>query len=174
MATSVIAYPTFIGCDLMHAGSSIMTSDSAIMGVVPGDDDELITASPTSYTADSTVTISFGSNFVSGFVHATAGKLDAPDFTANSTKAGCGGDAIIKYRAGNNTPAAITWTPPSDISGLPRVTLSVAAAKGYSKVFRKLTILTNDQGTEGTANKAIASSTKLAFALTFFFARVCV
>eukprot|EP00927_Polykrikos_kofoidii_P016840 TRINITY_DN1763_c0_g1_i4.p1 TRINITY_DN1763_c0_g1~~TRINITY_DN1763_c0_g1_i4.p1 ORF type:complete len:250 (+),score=27.96 TRINITY_DN1763_c0_g1_i4:81-752(+) len=141
--SSALGHPTNIGCDLLHnSGSSIMTTSSNIMGAAPASDNDLATTSTSSFTAGSTVTISFGSNFVKGFVHVTAGTLNAAEFTATSSQSACQGSQMIKYRTENSVPTDITWTAPSDVSALPTATLSVAGAKGYGTVYRKVVTLT--------------------------------
>eukprot|EP00927_Polykrikos_kofoidii_P062574 TRINITY_DN5738_c1_g1_i1.p1 TRINITY_DN5738_c1_g1~~TRINITY_DN5738_c1_g1_i1.p1 ORF type:complete len:187 (+),score=23.06 TRINITY_DN5738_c1_g1_i1:80-640(+) len=150
-------HPTNIGCDLMHHGHNIASSDHKIMGYAPSDDADLASTSATSYDANTTVTISFGSNFVSGLVHATAGTLNAPDFTATASS-GCQGDNVIKYiKQSSGTPNNITWTPPSDVSALATVTLTVAGAKGKSTVFRKKVVLKNADAS--VTNRPAASGT---------------
>lgn len=134
------AIPTYIGCNLqvmptkVSAGLNIMTTASNIMGAPPVDDENLASTS----VVGNTVTITFADTFSRGFVHATAGTFNAPQFsgTAANGAASCGETETIIYKNVGGVTNAITWTPPA-VNALNSYTLSFASAPAFGAVSRK-------------------------------------
>lgn len=161
----VAAVPTYIGCDFVvissksSAGRNVMTTTENIMGSPPSDDDTLAVASASTFTAGSTVSVTFSSKFVKGFAHATAGTFTAPLFTgtAHSQAAQCTGTDTMVYKTGFGA-SSITWTAPNDVMGLPSVTLSFAGGAG-SAVSRRALTLTRQPATTSTASTGTGRST---------------
>jgi hypothetical protein len=130
----------------MSAGRNIMTTDQNIMFSPPQDDDSLAIASAATFTAGSTITITFSSAFVQGLAHATTGIFAAPEFSAvpHEAAATCTGSNTIKYKMAFQSTQSITWTAPAEVDSMSSVTLSFAAAAGMGTVSRKTLILTRD------------------------------
>jgi hypothetical protein len=154
MLVLAASYPIRIGCDFkvisseITAGLNVMTTTENIMGAPPIDSNRLVSISTNEFTAGSSVMISFPNTFGMGLVHATAGTLIAPQFSAVPADgaAPCLGSETIKYEnvgddTGENTNS-ITWNAPSDVSALSTIAISFASASGFGPISRQTITLT--------------------------------
>lgn len=141
-------HPTYVGCDFlsnrMNPSENVMTTNQKIMFSPPKDDDSLVVPSATTFSAGSTVTITFSNTFVQGFAHATAGQFTASQFlgTPDATVSQCTGSNTMKYKTSLVPTQSIIWTAPANVDLLPSVTLSFAGAPRFGTVSRHTLTLT--------------------------------
>lgn len=135
--TVVEGYPSYVNCDFTvqsgksSAGTNLMTTSSGnIMGSVPEERNDLVSAATWS-TTDEEVRLTFGAGVKSrGFIHVSSGTLTGANKCSNS-----------RYEF-SSKPSSITWNSPSDETA--SVTISVATAGGYGLVSRQSITLTKE------------------------------
>jgi hypothetical protein len=153
--TPVHSFQNYVGCDLIvrrttsaAVGQPVMTTQSAVMGVSPVDNAALAAPASTEYTPGEALTINFGAGFVRGFAHASAGTWGTgAGFGTTPAAAGQVGNADLSCQGTNSIiyysgplATSIVFNPPAVSVGT--ITLSFAAAQGFSVVSRTTITLT--------------------------------
>lgn len=172
------AYPTHIKCDLtlkVGEARNVMTTTDKIMGQAPSDSTTIATAGEASFTAGSTVTISFGSDFIGGIAHATAGMFSSGQFSSiPAAAATCAGTSSIVYKTSPNATTPLVWTAPADVASLSSIVLSFAGAPSGGTVYRRTISLTKVAAATttgpGSASVATHSTTPFSAVVSLTFA----
>merc|ERR1712086_65024 len=161
------ARPSYIDCNLQltqsNSGANIMTTTVSFMGASPGavtDSSILTSQSASTFSASSTVVFTLDSTTAQkGVVHATAGSVTGGGY---SSKAGCTGTQnMVVDNSGTTTSGGrqVSWTAPSDITGISSVTISFVGGPGYGQLKRHSVTLTTTTSTPTNAPTNAPSNT---------------
>ena len=152
LAVAARARPDRVGCDRKVSGVDIMTKPK-IMGWTPSVG-SFVTASPTTYGPNDSITITLTGLASAAFAHASAGTATTiSGFTAKS----CGGTAQQYANSGASGTKTFTWTAPADLTSVLSVDISAGYAAGQGAVTRQTITLTRAVVAACATNQRVSS-----------------
>ena len=148
------AHPNYVGCDRTgsSSGDDVMTK-SSIMGVTPTDT-TLMTASSTTYAPGDSVTVTLSGLSSGAFVHTSAG---TPATISGFTAKTCTGTSLQYKSSSVSSTETLTWTAPSDLTGVATVEISAGTASGYGQIKRHTLTLTRAAAAACAANERVSA-----------------
>ena len=130
------------------------------MGATPTDT-TLMTASSTTYAPGDSVTVTLNGLSSGAFVHTSAG---TPATISGFTAKMCTGTSL-QYKASSvSSTETLTWTAPSDLTGLATVEISAGTASGYGQIKRHTLTLTRAAAVACAANERVSAGACVACA----------
>ena len=148
------AHPNYVGCDRTGSGSGddVMTK-SSIMGATPTDT-TLMTASSTTYAPGDSVTVTLSGLSSGAFVHTSAG---TPATISGFTAKTCTGTSLQYKSSSVSSTETLTWTAPSDLTGVATVEISAGTASVYGQIKRHTLTLTRAAAAACAANERVSA-----------------